>query len=131
MSRFLKKTSEIAFSVFSSLSSDFKKPNNWPKNWVPIAERDRLARYGLLDAVNNNYLGVYLRNQGILPTLVDEKGRLIEQFQGYGEAKKIAGLLANAILGDKVNISSDNKTVKDIWKNLLRLKIHDAEDKAS
>ena len=132
MSKFSQKVTDLTFSIFTALATDFNKPANWKKNWLPVASRERFTRYQLLDAMVNNYLGSLLRWKGMASVQYDEKGRLIESYEGYGEAKKIAGLISNAIVGDNLKLKTDSENVKKIWDDLLlSLKLPDGEDRGS
>jgi len=132
MSKFTRKVSDIAFSTFTSLFTDFQKPANWGKNYLPISDRDRVARYELLDAIVNNYLGELLRSKSLISVKYDEKGRFIEPYEGYGEAKKIATLISNAILGDDIRLDTDNEELQKLWYDLkMKLVLQDGEDRGA
>ena len=132
MSKFIKAIGDTVLGVFTPLLSEFTKPKSWPKNFLPLGDRTRIARYEILDSMTNNYLGDLMRSKGLATLKRDDKGRTVEAYEGYGEGKKICSLISNAILGDEVKLVTDQEALTKAWfDHGLMLAIQDGEDRGA
>lgn len=104
-----------ALGVFSSMEIPTRMPGG---NYVPLGDVSRLKRYAMNEAISHNYLGEYLRAIGLLEMCYDAAGNPIESLVGYGEAHKIASLVANALVGDGMKLETDIKGLEEQWVDL-------------